>query len=82
MSTFYQSFLLRLRRVNNAGRPVWRFSLESAGSPENHQFQNLDELYAFLLECMQEVEEVERPHRPAPDGDDGNTRPNPKEGNE
>jgi hypothetical protein len=69
MSAFYQSFLLRLRRVNNAGRPVWRFSVESPASPENLHFQNLDELCAFLLDCIQEAEEIERHHLVLP-GDD------------
>ena len=66
MSLFYQSFLLRLRRVDNAGRPVWRFTVECTGSPEDHHFQNLDGLCAFLLECIREAEEIERDHHVPP----------------
>ena len=69
MSAFYHAFLLRLRRVNNAGRPVWRFSVEAPGGPENRHFQNLDELCAFLQECIREAEELERRPPILPGGD-------------
>jgi hypothetical protein len=43
----YRCFLLRLRRLDNAGRPVWRYSLESPGG-ESHVFSRLADLSDFL----------------------------------
>jgi hypothetical protein len=43
----YQSYLLRLRRMDNAGQPVWRFSLESPGGAPQ-PFATLDDVMAFL----------------------------------
>jgi hypothetical protein len=53
--TDYQSYLLRLRRVDNAGQPVWRFSLESPGSHERRVFGSLEELFAFLETQIMDV---------------------------
>jgi hypothetical protein len=46
----YRSFLLRLWRVDTAGKRAWRFSLENSGTGERRGFANLGELLAFLLE--------------------------------
>jgi hypothetical protein len=49
----YQAFLLRLRRLDNDGQPVWRISLESPGSASEHwAFANLEALVTFLTERM------------------------------
>ena len=49
----YQAYLLRLRRVDNAGQPVWRFSLEQPGRGERRQFDRLAEVFEFLQQQMQ-----------------------------
>lgn len=49
----YQAYLLRLRRVDNAGQPVWRFSLERPGSGEPRNFDRLVEVFDFLQQQMQ-----------------------------
>ena len=53
----YLSYLLRLRRVDNAGRPVWRASLEAAGSEAQIYFDNLEALCAYLVRQMQSPDE-------------------------
>jgi hypothetical protein len=51
--TDYQAYLLRLRRLDNDGQPVWRISLESPGSGGEHwAFANLEALVTFLTEHM------------------------------
>jgi hypothetical protein len=49
----YQVYLLRLRRANNAGQPVWRFSLERPGHGERRNFDQLAEVFGFLQQQMQ-----------------------------
>jgi len=49
----YHAYLLRLRRVDNAGRPVWRFSLEQPGRGERHSFDRLIEVFDYLQQQMQ-----------------------------
>jgi signal transduction histidine kinase len=44
----YQSYLLRLRRADNAGWPNWWASLESTTTGEYHSFADLDGLLVFL----------------------------------
>ena len=49
----YHAYLLRLRRVDNAGQPVWRFSLERPGQGERHNFDQLIDVLNFLQQQMQ-----------------------------
>ena len=46
----YQSYLLRLWRISNQGKAVWRASLESAQTGERRTFADLASLVAFLEE--------------------------------
>ena len=46
-STYY-SYLLRLWREDRNDESIWRASLESAQTREQHNFATLDELIAFL----------------------------------
>lgn len=46
----YLSFLLRLWRDERDGAFIWRASLESAQTREQHTFATLDELITFLRE--------------------------------
>jgi hypothetical protein len=52
----YHAYLLRLRRVENAGQPVWRFSLERPGRVERHHFDQLIEVVAYLQQQMRRDE--------------------------
>lgn len=47
-SPSYLSYLIRLRRVDNGGQPLWRISLEAPGAGERRNFAELEELVAFL----------------------------------
>ena len=48
----YQSYLLRLWRVADDERPVWRASLEHPVSGERRGFSSLEALFIFLRsEC-------------------------------
>ncbi len=49
----YTSYLLRLWRVNNSGRPVWRASLENTRTGERHGFADPASLFAFLNQVTQ-----------------------------
>jgi hypothetical protein len=44
----YQSYLLRLWRASGDGEPIWRASLERAGTGERWAFANLEQLFTFL----------------------------------
>jgi hypothetical protein len=44
----YYSYLLRLWREDRNDESIWRASLESAQTREQHNFATLDELIAFL----------------------------------
>lgn len=44
----YRAFLLRLWRADNDGQPVWRLTLEEAGTRQQHHFHGVDALQAFL----------------------------------
>ena len=48
----YQAYLLRLRRVENAGQPVWRFSLEQPGRGDRQQFDRLGDVFEYLQQQM------------------------------
>jgi hypothetical protein len=49
----YQAYLLRLRRVENAGRPVWRFSLERPGRGERQLFDRLGDVFEYLQQQIE-----------------------------
>jgi len=44
----YQSYLLRLWRVNEEGEEGWRASLESAQTGERRGFATLDALFGYV----------------------------------
>ncbi len=44
----YASFLLRLWRAQEHGRPIWRASLESTQTGQRQNFTDLECLIAFL----------------------------------
>lgn len=52
--SYYRAFLLRLWRAENGGQPVWRFSLEEAGSCRRRLLHSFEELLAFLLRLTRE----------------------------
>jgi len=53
----YQSYLLRLWRTGEAGKPVWRASLKSTHTGKKIGFACLDGLFAFLEEQIAIVEQ-------------------------
>ena len=61
----YQSFLLRLWQSDEAGRLVWRASLESADGGQRHGFSNLPGLFAYL-EAVCEALDQQRETSPSP----------------
>ncbi len=52
----YHAYLLRLRRVENAGQPVWRFSLERPGRGERQLFDRLGDVFDYLQQQMRRDE--------------------------
>ena len=44
----YASYLLRLRRSDRAGQPIWRASLESTRDGQRLEFGSVEALIAFL----------------------------------
>jgi hypothetical protein len=44
----YLSYLLRLWRVGDEGKPVWRASLKSAQTGEQIGFSSLEALFGYL----------------------------------
>jgi hypothetical protein len=46
----YASYLLRLRRSDQDGRPTWRASLESTRDGKRLDFGSVEELIAFLTD--------------------------------
>jgi len=52
LSTDYFSYLLRLRRVDNAGQSAWVITLHEAGSDREYRFADLIALINFLHEIM------------------------------
>jgi hypothetical protein len=62
--TDYQAYLLRMRRVDNAGQPLWRFSLESPSSGERRSFASLADVLDFLNAQLMDAEHGHaRPHK-------------------
>lgn len=55
----YLSFLLRLRRVDNGGRPLWHLSLEAPGAARAHHFASVADLLDFLRSEMQLAESAD-----------------------
>jgi hypothetical protein len=55
----YHAYLLRLRRVENAGQPVWRFSLEQPGCGERQPFDRLGDVFEYV---QQQIEIDEAAH--------------------
>ena len=55
----YLAYLLRLWRVNDDGKPVWRASLENPHTGERHGFASLERLFAFLEEKTVELAQRE-----------------------
>jgi hypothetical protein len=55
----YLAYLLRLWRVNDDGKPVWRASLENPHTGERHGFANLELLCAFLEQKTVELAQGE-----------------------
>lgn len=53
----YLAYLLRLRRVYDAGQPVCRISLETPGGDPPLQFENLPALYEYLAAQIRVIAE-------------------------
>lgn len=51
----YRAYLLRLWPVHSAGTITWRASLESAQTKEHRGFANLQELFTFLEDEVDEM---------------------------
>ena len=51
-SPTYRSYLLRLWWADNAGQPVWRFSLEVPGSRTQLHFESLRTLCVYLAQQL------------------------------
>ncbi len=48
--TSYLAYLLRLWRVDEKGKTIWRASLQSPQTRERRGFASLDDLFDFLRE--------------------------------
>ena len=46
----YLAYMLRMWRVDDGGKPVWRASVESPHTGERQGFASLEPLFAFLTE--------------------------------
>ena len=55
----YISYLLRVWRANGNGEIAWRASLESPHTGERTGFANLDELFVFLRQQIDEGQNLE-----------------------
>jgi len=53
-SAAYRSYLLRVWRADNDGRPVWRFTLQPTGGGPPEIFGDPDDLLAFLDDAKPE----------------------------
>jgi hypothetical protein len=51
----YRSYLLRLWQANGSGASGWRASLEDPRTGEQVGFANLEQLFAFLMEQIEDV---------------------------
>ena len=56
----YLAYLLRIWQVTDAGKLVWRASLEDAHTGERQGFASLDALVAFLWEQMRKSKRTGR----------------------
>ena len=56
----YLAYLLRIWQVTDAGKLVWRASLEDAHTGERQGFASLDALVAFLWEQMRKNKRTDR----------------------
>jgi len=54
---FPQAYLLRLRRLDNGGQPLWLFILESTDGRSQHRFRDLAALTEFLAQMTGEGDE-------------------------
>lgn len=54
----YLSYLLRMRRADNMGRPIWRISLEVPGSETQTYFDNLEAVCTYLAAQMRPLEQA------------------------
>lgn len=52
----YQSFLLRLWRVDEDGHSIWRASLLDSRTGTRLGFANLEQLFAFLMSATEKNE--------------------------
>ena len=59
----YISYLLRLYRVSDDGKLVWRISLESSLTGEREGFASLNALLGFLRQQMGMTSNAERDER-------------------
>jgi hypothetical protein len=59
----YRSYLLRLYRVSDGGKLVWRMSLESSLTGEREGFASLNGLLGFLQQQMGMTSNTERDER-------------------
>jgi hypothetical protein len=59
----YAAYLLRLRRSDQAGQPIWRASLENPRDARRLDFANLDALIAFLRDRFGQAEQNDEQKR-------------------
>jgi hypothetical protein len=52
----YLSYLLRLWPIKSGGKMVWRASLESSLTGSRTGFSDLEALFAFLEQNLQEIQ--------------------------
>jgi hypothetical protein len=53
----YAAYLLRLRRSDQNGQPIWRASLESTHDARRFEFADLETLIAFLRVQFKQVKQ-------------------------
>jgi len=66
----YQSYLLRMWRVDQGESAVWRTSLEDTRTGQWHSFADLDAAFRFLAATgtqMAASQEGDHPYPPLPD---------------
>ena len=59
--TFYVAYLIRLWRVDDFNRPVWRMMLENVHSANRHYFNRLEDLILFLEKQTQSQNDQKNP---------------------
>jgi hypothetical protein len=64
----YHAYLLRLWRITDRGRAVWRASLDVPGEATRHTFASFPDLVRFL--AAQIHQPIPWPHPPLTDPDD------------